>query len=333
MDLISVIVPVYNVENYLSKCIDSILAQTYTNLEIILVDDGSPDNCGKICDEYAKKDSRIKVIHQENGGLSAARNAGLDTATGDYIGFVDSDDYIEPDMYNCLHNSIINSKVKIACCGRFREITSNYSVKAFCCERATEFNIKEAFSEMLLQQRVDVSVCDKLFSRDLLYDIRFPVGEINEDVVVVFELIKKSNGIIHSGDVFYHYVSREDSICHSEYNEKKYVAIKHLNQIKDSFLSPYPSLEREFKIYSCLVVHSLILDVLSLKKGKSKYKEHLRDYYCIFNECFLITLFSKEVDLTTKIKIILCKLRTPRLFRALKWIYRKLAKNRKQSMG
>ena len=101
-DKISVIVPVYNVENYLRRCVDSIINQTYKNLEIILVDDGSPDNCPVICDEYAQKDSRIKVIHKENGGLSSARNCGMDMATGEYIGFVDGDDWIESDMYKFL---------------------------------------------------------------------------------------------------------------------------------------------------------------------------------------------------------------------------------------
>ena len=105
-DLISVVVPIYNVENYIKKCVDSILSQTYKNLEIILVDDGSPDNCPQICDEYAQKDNRIKVIHKENGGLSDARNAGIDISKGKFITFIDSDDYIEKDYVEVLYNSI-----------------------------------------------------------------------------------------------------------------------------------------------------------------------------------------------------------------------------------
>lgn len=119
-DLISIIVPVYKVENYLSKCLDSMICQTYKNIEIILVDDGSPDNSGKICDDYAKKDSRIKVIHKENGGLSDARNAGLKIATGKYIGFVDSDDYISVEMYEKLYNQAKKEDADIACCNYYR---------------------------------------------------------------------------------------------------------------------------------------------------------------------------------------------------------------------
>ena len=117
LPLISVIIPVYNVEKYLKKCIDSVINQTYTNLEIILVSDTSPDNCEKICDDYAEKDSRIKVIHKEKNGLSAARNAGIDIASGKYIGFVDSDDYIALDMYELLYKNILKENADISACG------------------------------------------------------------------------------------------------------------------------------------------------------------------------------------------------------------------------
>ena len=115
-DKISVIIPLYKVEKYIRGCIDSVISQTYRNLEIILVDDGSPDACGKICDEYAEKDSRIKVVHRKNGGLSAARNTGINFATGKYIAFVDGDDHIHPDMYSQLHFSILQSGADIAIC-------------------------------------------------------------------------------------------------------------------------------------------------------------------------------------------------------------------------
>ena len=126
MDTISVIVPVYKVEPYLKQCVDSIINQTYKNLEIILVDDGSTDNCGKICDEYASKDNRIKVLHIENGGPAVARNAGLDIATGKYIGYVDSDDYIEPDMYETLYNAMIKTNAGLVVCNWYRQDGTNW---------------------------------------------------------------------------------------------------------------------------------------------------------------------------------------------------------------
>ena len=149
MELISVIVPVYKVEKYLRECVDSILAQTYTNLEIILVDDGSPDNCGKICDEYAQNDSRIKVIHQENGGLSAARNAGLDIATGKYIGFVDSDDYAELNMFEELHKRIIENNADLSICG----------VKKFGMESRCFFYGNKCLDRTVFVQRFIMSSC------------------------------------------------------------------------------------------------------------------------------------------------------------------------------
>ena len=123
MDTISIIVPIYNVEEYLRRAVDSIRCQTYTNLEIILVDDGSPDNSGVICDEYAKTDNRIKVIHKKNGGLSDARNAGIEAATGAYLGFIDSDDYIEPEMYQRLYSALVENDAEISVC-RFRYVGS-----------------------------------------------------------------------------------------------------------------------------------------------------------------------------------------------------------------
>ena len=127
-DLISVIIPIYNVEKYLNKCIDSIINQTYKNLEIILVDDGSPDNCPQICDEYAKKDNRIKVIHKKNGGVSSARNVGLINSTGNYIGFIDPDDYIEPIMYEKLLKVLKESNTLVSMCG-FYKIKDNKIIK------------------------------------------------------------------------------------------------------------------------------------------------------------------------------------------------------------
>ena len=216
MDLISVIVPVYKVEKYLYKCVDSILAQTYTNLEIILVDDGSPDNCGKICDEYAVKDSRIIVIHQPNGGLSAARNAGLDIATGDFIGFVDSDDYIAPDMYEKLYNALKENDADLSICN-FVYVDSNgndlnlyppYSAKLY---KGRE--IMHLFSER--NYVCFVTVWNRLYRKQLFDNLRFEIGKTNEDEFIAHKIFYRCNTIVFTENTFYYYLKREDSIMGS----------------------------------------------------------------------------------------------------------------------
>jgi len=209
---ISVIVPVYNVEKYLNRCVDSILAQTYQNLEIILVDDGSPDNCPQICDDYGQKDLRIKVIHKENGGLSSARNAGLDIATGDYIGFVDSDDYVAPDMYSCLYNRIKGTETYIANCMYVRAFDSGETTPSRVPHHTDEDIATQDYLEELLLHVGDVSVCSKLFPRVLIGDLRFIEGKLNEDLLFMIQLMRNIQGIKFVGSLGYYYYVREKSI-------------------------------------------------------------------------------------------------------------------------
>ncbi len=206
--MISVIVPIYNVEKYLCECLDSIVNQTYKNLEILLVDDGSTDNSGLICDEYKNKDGRIRVFHTENGGLSAARNYGIDNAIGDYIGFVDSDDWIEADMYECLLNAINESNSDISCCG----ITSEYKDYSFQ-ERSESavLNSTEAIQAMLRDFYIN-SPCTKLFRRCLFEQIRFPEGRVFEEYSTTYKLISVADRIRFLDSHKYHYRRREGSI-------------------------------------------------------------------------------------------------------------------------
>ena len=181
--VISIIVPVYKVEKQLNKCIESILNQTFKDYELILVDDGSPDNCGHICDEYEKKDSRIKVIHKKNGGLSDARNAGLDIALGKYIGFVDSDDIIHPQMYEKLYNCINKSNLDIVQCKfkRFKsieEININISDSEL---NFKEYNSQDAIIDLIDNNKINVNAWNKLYKRELFQNERYPKGKIHED--------------------------------------------------------------------------------------------------------------------------------------------------------
>lgn len=207
---ISVIVPVYKVEPYLRKCLDSIINQTYRNLQIILVDDGSPDNCGVICDEYAAKDRRIQVIHQENGGVSAARNSGLALVTGDYIGWVDSDDWIEADMYEYLLENALKYQADIAVCSRFERYKNK------CVRRGWEhldvLNTEQALELLLKNNVMQNYLCDKLWRRELFDNICFPVGKTFEDIAIMHKLFIKAERVICLPEAKYNYLQRVGSI-------------------------------------------------------------------------------------------------------------------------
>jgi len=217
--LISVIVPVYKVESYLHQCVESILNQTYQNLEIILVDDSSPDNCPAICDEYAKKDSRIKVIHKENGGLSSARNAGLDICTGEYIGFVDSDDYLDVAMYQKLLKSLFDCKADMAVCG-YTYVDEEGNVLADKAKSPIEngiFHSEEIFSKMVADRGwFYVTAVNKLYKKQIFDELRFPEGKTHEDEFTAHYIIEKCTVITTVKNCLYFYVQRKDSIMHSE---------------------------------------------------------------------------------------------------------------------
>ena len=209
--LLSIIVPVYDVENYLQKCIDSILAQTFTDFELILVDDGSPDNCPALCDASAAKDARIRVLHQKNGGLSAARNAGLDVARGEWIGFVDSDDYIAPEMYETLYKAVQSTGADLALCDYVKVDETG----ALCTHTHVAVPQKSLTGRELLQKAYWTTVqiaCNKLYHRTIFAQLRYPVGKLNEDFFVIPEICLNTQKAVVVPDVLYYYVQRGDSI-------------------------------------------------------------------------------------------------------------------------
>lgn len=211
--LISVIIPVYNVEKYLDKCIDSIINQTYSNLEIILIDDGSTDNSGKICDKYALLDSRIKVIHKKNGGLSDARNVGIDNANGKYLMFVDSDDFID---YNTICDNINimkENKADIIIYNRYYVYDDGKKFLRFpILNSILEFTGLEAIEEMNSFKNFDMSAWGKIYKKDLFKCIRFPVGKTSEDFYIMFLLLEKSKKVIYNSKPYYFYIQRAGSI-------------------------------------------------------------------------------------------------------------------------
>lgn len=212
--LISIIIPVYKVEKYLEKCIQSVINQTYENLQIILVDDGSPDNCGKICDEYAQKDHRIEVIHKSNGGLSDARNKGLEIAKGEYIGFIDSDDYIESDMYEVLYNLLKQYNADVSICNFYTVSQGKIAIKN-AENRIKEYNRIEILKEVLLDNNIQSYAWNKLYKKELFDEIKYPVGKKYEDIGTTFYLLEKCNKVVVTGKPEYYYINRQDSIVNN----------------------------------------------------------------------------------------------------------------------
>ena len=255
MDKISIIIPVYNVETYIHKCIGSVLAQTYRNIEVILVDDGSPDNSGIICDEYAKKDKRVSVIHKKNGGLSDARNAGIDAATGDYIVFVDSDDYIAPDMIEKLYETQKRNNADITVCGYRWVDKEGKNLKSFHMNSMV-CSGREILNEYLVNNinewLVLVVACNKLFKRSLFDEIRFPYGKLHEDSFVVHELLYTANTVAVIEDECYFYFQNEESIVGKKYTYKRLDDIEaFINRMEfyiDNRLSVY-MLMKNFDMY------------------------------------------------------------------------------------
>jgi glycosyltransferase involved in cell wall biosynthesis len=218
---LSLIIPIYKVEKYLNRCVDSIINQTYTNLEIILVDDGSPDNCGIICDKYAVSDSRIKVIHKPNGGLSDARNAGLDVATGEYIGFIDSDDFIHPGMYENLLKRAGKYNADIAQCS-FRRVTGDEMVEATQSDNEKVISNLEALDYIYTPFCVDYIVAwNKLYKKELFDNLRFPKSKIHEDEFTTYKLFYRSRIIVICDKKYYYYFQSPNSIIRSNFNVKK----------------------------------------------------------------------------------------------------------------
>ena len=210
--LISVIVPIYKVEEYLVKCVNSIINQTYANLEIILVDDGSPDRCGELCDDLCKTDHRIKVIHKKNGGLSSARNAGINIARGEYLGFVDSDDYIEPFMYEKLLYAILNNNCSLSVCSVNYVFEDGRVITKVSNENDRVFDFYQAILEMNQYRLFDMGAWSKLYAKELFDDLRFPEGKLSEDFYIMYKIFDRAQRISYVAAPCYNYLQRKNSI-------------------------------------------------------------------------------------------------------------------------
>lgn len=229
MAMISVIVPVYKVERYICRCVDSILDQTFSDFELILVDDGSPDHCGEICDAYAAKDSRIHVIHQENGGLSAARNAGIDwmlsNSDSRWVTFIDSDDWIHPDMLSALYDAAVKENVKVSICGHINTEgeTPEVQPKPY---KVTVYSPEDFLTSI---------ACAKLYDRDCFETIRYPVGKVHEDEFTTYRILFQQDRLAVIDAHLYFYFQNANSIMGSPWSPKRLVSVEARKEQTDYF--------------------------------------------------------------------------------------------------
>ncbi len=282
---ISVIVPIYNVENYLKECVDSLLVQSYDNLEILLIDDGSKDKCPTICDEYAQKDNRIKVVHKTNGGLSDARNEGLRRATGEYIGFVDSDDWIEPNMYSLLMEGIIKDQADISICGYYRSYVDKEE-KCVDCYNGS-LGAKETLTKLFEGVEIHDHSVTKLYKKELWDDIFFPVGKLYEDIRTIYKVIARSNRVSIVGEALYHYRQREGSLIRSGFALNKMQWIESIDEIMNSSIAQESETFIEILKYrrakdACKILREMML--FSPEKLPVEYELKANELLCIIKK-------------------------------------------------
>lgn len=285
-ELISVIVPVYNVEKYLPKCLDSIIRQTYKKLEIILVDDGSPDNCPQICDEYAKKDKRIKVIHQPNGGLSMARNAGLKIATGEYIGFIDSDDFIEPDMYEYLLKGIKEHEADISTCTFYLEKKEEFYVRYWASHII--YNRLGAL-DALERLKINNYAWNKLYKKSLWDGIEFPAGKNYEDALTLYKVFNKTKKTVCLPEAKYYYRCNQNGIMNNKSLFNKidfvYARMEKFDDLKECGILDELPMETRRILYNELFNHRIKISPLLAKASPKKRHEQrtninaMNDFY------------------------------------------------------
>ncbi|MBQ2407539.1 MAG: glycosyltransferase [Lachnospiraceae bacterium] len=301
---VSVIIPVYNVEKYVKKCIQSVVNQTYSKLEIIIVDDGSTDKSSTICDDFAAEDKRIKVIHQSNQGLSAARNTGILSATGDYLFFVDSDDWIDKDTIKTLFLLITKSQSDIAACGVMK-VWEDGKTESFTQNIQFIMDGKMAVCEMITGNTLCSVIYNKLYKRILWEGISFPVNRFHEDEFTTYKLLYRAKKVIYSGDEMYFYRQRKGSIM-SEISDKRIEDI--LDAMQQKIL--YFGYKSEDEIEALSVIHYMdyikyIYRIVHKDKSKSKLCKEL---ICRYNTQFNAIYCNKNIPFIYKLKAVIWKI-------------------------
>ena len=268
---LSVIVPVYNVEKCLEKCIESILNQTFKNYELILVDDGSPDNSGKICDEYAKKYSKIRVIHKKNGGLSQARNVGISVSKGEYLSFIDSDDYIASDMFEFLMKNLKENNADVSVCG----IYDCYKDKIVHQCKDQKFLILDnetALSEALIGKNISVNAVNKIYKKELFDNIKFPDGKLFEDAFTIPKILSISKKVVADTKPLYYYQHRVGTITTSSFKKQDLSVIEAYDEVLKLVLSQFPNLKKQAE-FRHIWSYMHVLDKMILSENFEDFDE------------------------------------------------------------
>lgn len=277
--LISVILPIYNVEKYLPKCMESLLAQTYYNLELVMVDDESGELCATLCDEYASRDKRIKVYHKKNGGLSDARNYGISHSSGEYITCIDPDDYVDKDYVEYLYTLLKKYQCLMSIC-QHRVRYDNGTVRDYGAKGDEVISTEKCLERMLYHDVIDTSAWAKLYHRSLFQDVSYPVGKLFEDIGTTYRLMVQCNKIAVGYESKYNYIFHENSIVNSDFSPNKLDLIEMTDKMAQDVLRIYPKLESATKrrqVYARFSTLNQMLDTTNYDAEKKEIISYIKE--------------------------------------------------------
>lgn len=306
LDLISIIVPVYNGERYLEECLKSLAEQTYKNIEIILVDDGSTDSSGKICDAWTQKDSRIAVYHRANQGVSAARNYGIEKSNGKYLMFVDSDDWVREDIVELLHKGLAENNTDMACCG-LSMVCDGVVGRTIVANEELVCDAKDTIKTAIERKHMGVGPYCKLFLKSLFDEIKFPVGQAcNEDVAIIYRLIDRCSHVYFLPKVCYYYRQNTYSVTKQEYSHKFDDILKTSIDNEKFIKNTYPQLNKLIyasTAYSCL---QMMIKILKTQNGYEEYKKEYNKNRKALLKRLVFFVFSSKCTLKQFVWMIIC---------------------------
>ena len=287
--LISVIIPIFNTDKYLNECAESVLNQTYTNIEVFLIDDGSTDNSPSICDGFAKKDDRVHVIHKQNGGQSSARNVGLNQASGDYISFIDSDDWVKPDMYSTLINQIQLYDADIAVCSQYFYMGGNFTTSSICTDDTLAFSKKEEFYASLIGPKPSLrfELWNKLIKREIISEIRFKEGQVYEELFFDRMIFSRANIVVYVDKPLYVYRQSRPGNTNSIFKKNRLVKFQELDTfIRELQLIGNDDVVKKYQNYaadSAIHIYTLAFKHGADNESKKIIVENFEKYYNSYN--------------------------------------------------